>query len=1799
MPLAVRGGSIHRPSSINTHNNAGPATSPPPTAGSVDSALGGTQNRSRGKSEILRSDISTIGSVPGFSANNFGERRLLTPIEKSRLERMQAASTPEHLQFAHDGAESPRMGFKKNYFTKSSASTVPVVVFDFEVEAVRAAEAPRRAPSREMIYPKTSCFCVPLDSRFRDLLIDLVEWPTFDSITIVVIMMNCITLAMYDPFDEDCVTQKCKILSYFDLFFTAFFTLECIIKLTAMGAYGKPNAYFRDSWNRFDFFIVIVGMIDLMPFIEGGILTLLRIFRVLRPLRAVNKMPSLRILIALILDTLPMLGSVVILSCFVTIVFAVLFLQLVVGVLHNRCFNDDQTAFYEGGEDAYLCYIDPDVGMATCGQTNYSTCLAKSTITGLEPPNPNYGVNSYDNMFDALVNVFLMLTMEGWTDQLFQLQDAYSFWVWIPVFALILIGSMLALNLFLVVITTQFSNTKAAQMAELAEIQEAENVKKAEDAASGEKPYPSCCSCLFSPDEEEDKAPVTVDAMVHPETDEEVSSESEPERMKMTIPMIEAAAIATSLQRASSSLEDEDAPEEEDTSNTPQLVDGVWDVSLELFEEYLERKAEKEAREEEVEAWETGGKFALIRLYFKRFVSHAVFGQFIMSCIGLNTLVMTIEFYKQPDGMTVFQEVMNYIFTAIFFFEMIFKMFGLGPKLYVADQMNVFDMVIVFSSLVELAVGGGGFLSVLRTFRLMRIFKLVRFLPGLQRQMAVIYASLGDVANFCLILLLFIFIYAIMGMYIFGAKFDFEDGEGNARSNFDNLFMSLVTVFQLLTIEDWPGVMYNGVRAVGKPCCLYFISLLIIGNFVLTNLFVAILLDGFAEKAEEEAQAIREAASGVNQNKAVIRLKGFMQGMLGKNRAYMWKKWQRAVFAAAQGVDVDELQSLSSSVGAIKVISRDNMEGVNAQDQSHSSPRNPRSAASQAPQHLTGGPRPGSSSGDTGSAAGAGVGAVQLFSNLVVGVASAPKFGIGTGTGTTPLSSPTEQDRLKLTEDASELTLDPQGEKQEVHRVIEGKKAEESDEESDFEEEPETYWCDHGNNLFCLGPDNCLRVFCERLVADPKFDQVILATIGLSSICMAIEMPAISDDSTIRLVLTILGFMFTAIFTFEMFFKVVAWGLFCGETAYIHGGWNRLDGFIVLVSWVDTTFYVMDLESGGLIGLLRILRLLRTLRPLRVIARAPKLKMVVNTLIISLNSIGDTLMIASVLFLIFAILGMQLFSGGMQYCDDAEGNRLDSVEDMNDCQDAGGTVGSIDFNYDNIGNSLLTLFYVSSLDGWVDQMQNGVDVVGPGKNMKAESNVAISLFFVSFILIGNFFILNMFVGVIVDSFQRSLDPSEILGGSAPEEITVIEEEEEEDSSFLNDYPEWRLSLFNFQATDRFDVVISAVIVLNLITMSCEHYQSSSDFNFAMDMLNFVYTSIFTFEAGVKIVALGFCRYIAVAWNKFDFFIVIVSFAGIAIEESGTEGMNPAIIRVLRILRIARIMKLLKTAQGLKDLVDTVFESMVQVANIGLLLGLFFFIYGCAGVEMYGKIQSKGGTWHGSPGGDGDGFSKNMNFTNIGMALLTLMKICTGDNGNGFLRDAMRQPPDCYDDVDCEEFCCANQIIAPLFFLSFTVLAQFVLLNVVVAVLMAQLEESAEANDAALNEAQSELAKEGADLDKVQAIKPVIEGPLVRMARHRSRSLQSPGMRTVQLAGLQDAIEKKAHSRRTSIAESTEAEQQQAGMLATLHERSEAHKDDASSPAGDDQHNQAPDGEETPVTQLVDLNHVGVTKSPKA
>lgn len=170
----------------------------------------------------------------------------------------------------------------------------------------------------------------------------------------------------------------------------------------------------------------------------------------------------------------------------------------------------------------------------------------------------------------------------------------------------------------------------------------------------------------------------------------------------------------------------------------------------------------------------------------------------------------------------------------------------------------------------------------------------------------------------------------------------------------------------------------------------------------------------------------------------------------------------------------------------------------------------------------------------------------------------------------------------------------------------------------------------------------------------------------------------------------------------------------------------------------------------------------------------------------------------------------------------------------------------------------------------------------------------------------------------------------------------------------------------------------------------------------------------------------------------------------------SEAVNPTFIRVLRVFRVARIMKLIKSAKGLQALLETVFQSLGQVASVAMLLCIFFFIYACAGVQMFGRL----GCTDENPC---EGIDKHAHFENWPMAMLTLFRICTGDNGSGIFLDAMRTAPSCDDSESCVTNCCANtpMVLVPFYFMSFTVLAQFIMLNLVVAVLLAQLEEAQE------------------------------------------------------------------------------------------------------------------------------------------
>lgn len=283
-----------------------------------------------------------------------------------------------------------------------------------------------------------------------------------------------------------------------------------------------------------------------------------------------------------------------------------------------------------------------------------------------------------------------------------------------------------------------------------------------------------------------------------------------------------------------------------------------------------------------------------VQSHLESVVDSKYFGRCIMGAIVVNTVSMGIEHHRQPQYLTELLEIANIVFTTVFFLEMVAKVGAKGLFHYLQAVYNLFDAAIVIISVFEIVEGikdpvghgEGGSLSVLRTFRLTRVLKLIRFMPALRRQLSVLVKTIDNVATFMLLLFLFIFIFAILGMHLFGCKFCFAAGEEEmalfhqlskdeqhqielkntcgdaskrpARANFNSLLWAFVTVFQILTQEDWNLVMYNGMQTTTPLAALYFIVLMTIGNYVLFNLLVAILVEGFQSAEEPDDSEVDE-----------------------------------------------------------------------------------------------------------------------------------------------------------------------------------------------------------------------------------------------------------------------------------------------------------------------------------------------------------------------------------------------------------------------------------------------------------------------------------------------------------------------------------------------------------------------------------------------------------------------------------------------------------------------------------------------------------------------------------------------------------------------------------------------------------------------------------------------------------------------------------------------------------------------------------------------------------------------------
>uniref|UniRef100_A0A8C1VEA1 Voltage-dependent T-type calcium channel subunit alpha n=1 Tax=Cyprinus carpio TaxID=7962 RepID=A0A8C1VEA1_CYPCA len=1513
----------------------------------------------------------------------------------------------------------------------------------------------------------------------------------FERVSMLVILLNCVTLGMFQPCqDLECHSDRCSILQAFDDFIFAFFAVEMVVKMVALGVFG-PKCYLGDTWNRLDLFIVMAGMLEYSLDGHNVSFSAIRTVRVLRPLRAINRVPSMRILVTLLLDTLPMLGNVLLLCFFVFFIFGIVGVQLWAGLLRNRCFFDSniRIQYYrldETDDIPFICSTTRDNGMLHCSnipkrRVGGADCeLTADNVTDLafkDPPhhgcvnwnlyynncnasehNPHKGAINFDNIGYAWIAIFQVITLEGWVDIMYYVMDAHSFYNFIYFIFLIIVGSFFMINLCLVVIATQFSETKQREN-QLMQEQRARFRSNESTLASLAEPG-SCyeemlkylvhiCRKLFrhatrlygelchkrrrgvaNPSsslpvggtngywsDSGTKMGPTQYCMLHyhhPHQHQHyISNGVYPDTCSSVCVDSRVGLVSSESSSCPICAQEGDGVNCDSTSESDPEKQGP-DIS-----------SEQSKRNQDLDEKESGNENCVCmcvhyaRAILRRIVDSEYFNRGIMIAILINTLSMGVEYHEQPDELTDVLEISNIVFTSLFALEMLLKLSACGLFDYISNLYNIFDGIIVIISVCEIVGQADGGFSVLRTFRLLRVLKLVRFLPALRRQLVVLMKTMDNVATFCMLLMLFIFIFSILGMHLFGCKFTLRLENGDTvsdRKNFDSLLWAIVTVFQILTQEDWNVVLYNGMASTSPWAALYFVALMTFGNYVLFNLLVAILVEGFQAELGFHRQSHMCVLLFYANLLLILGSEMKMQTLMPVSNGHLEPRASMPPHNTPMQLNATPRTEVSHIYSQSRRNSNTSTEPHDQRSLSSlwGSRRSSWNSLGHAPSLMR-----RAQSGERESLL-SGVGQDSMDD-------SQSEDGKSSRTGS--LGYPSSPNITRPDPPSTQCADDDEFEESWcliVKRLLEPYKPQ---------------WCrDHEDwSLYLFSPQNKFRMRCQKVITHKMFDHIVLFFIFLNCITIALERPDIQPDSTERMFLKVSNYIFTVIFVAEMTVKVVSLGLYAGPDSYLKSSWNVLDGLLVFVSIVDILVSLASSGGNRILGILRVLRLLRTLRPLRVISRAPGLKLVVETLITSLRPIGNIVLICCAFFIVFGILGVQLFKGKFYHC---EGFDTRNITNKSECLQAKYKWVHRKYNFDN-------------LDGWVSIMYDGLDAVAVDQQPIRNHNPWMLLYFISFLLIVSFFVLNMFVGVVVENFHKCRQDQEEEEARLREEKRQKRMEKKRRSNpsisckalqrpYYADYSPTRLYIHTLCTSHYLDLFITIIIAINVLTMSMEHYRQPKYLDEGLKYCNYFFTLVFVIEAALKLVAFGFRRFFKERWNQLDLAIVLLSIMGITLEEidlNASLPINPTIIRIMRVLRIARVLKLLKMATGMRSLLDTVVQALPQVSEFicHMLYSLLFTDYEVCLCECTEDNPC-------------EGLSRHATFQNFGMAFLTLFRISTGDNWNGIMKDTLRE---------CKNDRCLSYLplLSPLYFVTFVLMAQFVLVNVVVAVLMKHLEES--------------------------------------------------------------------------------------------------------------------------------------------
>jgi len=237
-----------------------------------------------------------------------------------------------------------------------------------------------------------------------------------------------------------------------------------------------------------------------------------------------------------------------------------------------------------------------------------------------------------------------------------------------------------------------------------------------------------------------------------------------------------------------------------------------------------------------------------MRRLAQQIVAHPFFDRFIVALILLNGAILGLETY--PELVARYGdwfELGHQLILLVFIVEAALKITAVAPRLgrYFGNGWNLFDFSVVVLSLLPAA---GEYAMIARLARLLRVLRLISTLPELRLIVSTLMRSIPGMGHVILLMSIIFYIYAVAGYHLF---------HQHDPQLWGSLGISLLTLFRVVTLEDWTDVMYTAME-LSPWAWIYFVSFVVMGTFVIINLFIAVVLNNLEEAKVERLEKVQQ-----------------------------------------------------------------------------------------------------------------------------------------------------------------------------------------------------------------------------------------------------------------------------------------------------------------------------------------------------------------------------------------------------------------------------------------------------------------------------------------------------------------------------------------------------------------------------------------------------------------------------------------------------------------------------------------------------------------------------------------------------------------------------------------------------------------------------------------------------------------------------------------------------------------------------------------------------------------------------